>query len=467
MKTENIKFYVPVFALFFLTFSLFQCQPPADNTKLAIRKAIDEIAVINTHEHQRSPHELPDEVYGFYHLLQSSYLNSDVISAGASGFSMEKLDSLSLDELWDGYGPGLNYSRNTSYYGHFIKGFKILYEFDELYFTKENVSQLTSQIGENYQDYGKWFDKAFKTAGYELIFNDQYWNPFNCELNDKYYALVFHINPLVMEASNKPEPDKEKGNIYKQADIDGFEINNLDDYLAYCDYLFTKNVEHNAVCVKNSMAYSRSLDYEDISYQEAKALYEKLSSNLSQEESKKLQDFMFHWVIQKSIDHNLPIQIHTGYLAGNGNVLDNGKPVKLNNLFLKYREAKFVLFHGGFPWTGEYAAFGKMFPNVYLDIVWLPQISREEAVSALDVMLDCMPYNKFFWGGDCALIEESTGSLEFGKDVLTEVLTKRIQRGLLTEDVAIEIASRMFRENAIETFQLEKRLKRDFERMRL
>jgi hypothetical protein len=467
MKTPELKTSLSSFSLIIIILALFQCQAPTHNSELAIRNAIDEIAIINTHEHQRSPHELPDETYGFYHLLQSSYLNSDVHSAGASGFSLEKLDSLSEDELWSSYGPGLNYSRNTSYYGHFVKGFEKLYGFEDLYFTKENLSTLSGQIEENYQDYGQWFDEAFKTAGFELMFNDQYWSPFNCDLNEKYFALVFHINPLVMEASNKPEPGKEKGNIYKQAEIDDFEIKNLDDYLKYCSFLFQKNVEHNAVCVKNSMAYSRSLDYEDISYEEANALYEKPSSTLTQEESKKLQDFMFHWVIQKSIDHDLPIQIHTGYLAGNGNVLDNGKPVKLNNLFLKYPDAKFVLFHGGFPWTGEYAALGKMFPNVYLDIVWLPQISREEAVSALDVMLDCMPYNKFFWGGDCAFIEESTGSLEFGKDVLTEVLTKRIQRGLLTEDVAIDIVRSIFRENAIETFQLDKRLKRDFERMRM
>jgi predicted TIM-barrel fold metal-dependent hydrolase len=71
-----------------------------------------------------------------------------------------------------------------------------------------------------------------------------------------------------------------------------------------------------------------------------------------------------------------------------------------------------VLFHGGYPWTGEYAAFGKMFRNVYLDMVWLPQISRQEAVNALDEMFDAVPYNKFFWGGDCAYIEESVGSLE-------------------------------------------------------
>jgi hypothetical protein len=467
MKVHNRTLALSISTAIALAFILVQCKPSNFNTASKIRKVLDELAVINTHEHQRSPHEIPDERHGFYHLLQFSYLNSDVHSAGSWGYEMEKLDSLGADELWDTYGPGLNYSRNTSYYGHFVKGFKKLYNFNDLYFTKDNIITLSGQIEENYQDYGAWFDKAFKKAGFDLMFNDQYWAPFNCELNDKYFALVFHINPLVMEASNKPEEGMEKGNIYKQADIDGFEIANLDDYLRYCDFLFKKNVEHNAVCVKNSMAYSRSLDYEDIPYEEAKKLYDKSSSSLTPQEAKKLQDFMFHWVIQRSVDHELPIQIHTGYLAGNGNVLDNGKPVKLNNLFLQYPEAKFVLFHGGFPWTGEYAAFGKMFPNVYLDIVWLPQISREEAVSALDVMLDCMPYNKFFWGGDCALIEETTGSLEFGKDVLVEVLTKRIERGLLTEDVAIDIARSMFRENAIEVFQLDRKLERDFDRMKM
>jgi predicted TIM-barrel fold metal-dependent hydrolase len=103
-----------------------------------------------------------------------------------------------------------------------------------------------------------------------------------------------------------------------------------------------------------------------------------------------------------------------------------------------------------------------MFPNVYLDLVWLPQISREKAVLALDEMLDCVPYNKLFWGGDCAFIEESTGSLDFAKSVVAETLSKRIDRGLLTEDVAYDIVKRIFRENAVEIFKLEEKLGRQF-----
>jgi len=427
-----------------------------------IRDHADQVRVINAHEHQRWTEEIPANEFRFYQLLASSYLAADVNSAGAKGFDMTILDSLSLDELWNIYGEALDNTRNTSYYSHFVKGFQKLYGFGDLFFNRENVAELSISIQENYEDYRTWFDEAFNKAGYEVMFLDQYWNPFNTDIDNRYFALVFHINPLVSQISQKPDKGTEPQSVYKEAVRSGYDINILDDYLTFCDHLFKKNIENRAVCLKNSQAYSRTLYYDDVSYEEARALYDKPSSQLTPEEAKKIEDFMFHWIIQKSIEYGLPIQIHTGYLAGNGNVLDNGKPIKLNNLFLKYPEAKFVLFHGGFPWTGEYASLGKMFENVYLDIVWLPQISREEAVHSLDVMLDCVPCNKFFWGGDCHLIEESVGSLEYGKDVVSEVLANRVKRGLLTEESAFEIVDKIFRENAIEVFKLEDRLGREF-----
>ena len=294
------------------------------------------------------------------------------------------------------------------------------------------------------------------------MFLDQYWKPFNTIIDEEHFALAFQINPLVMQSSGRPGEGSRPEGIYAMAEEEGVSINSLEDYLEFCDLLFRRNVEHRAVCIKNSMAYSRSLDFEDVPFEEASELFRRQPGTLKKEEQKKIQDFMFHWIIQKSIYYDLPVQIHTGYLAGNGNVLDNGRPLKLNNLFLQYPEAKFVLFHGGYPWTGEYAAFGKMFPNVYLDLVWLPQISREEAIHALEEILDGVPYNKLFWGGDCAFIEESTGSLGFGKDVVATVLANRIDRGLLTEEVAIEIIDRIFRGNAIDVFKLEERLGRKF-----
>ena len=461
-KTHTTSVRIRILAIISLFFFISGCTVDENSVYLKIRNHADLVKVINTHEHQHQPEEYGDYTFRFYHLIAASYLAADVSSAGANGYDWKMIDSLSLDELWKIYGKALNYTRTSSYYSQFVKGFKQLYSFNDLYFTKSNIEVLSKQIEENYKNYNEWFDKAFHRAGYELMFIDQYWKPFNTEIDERYFALAFNINALVSASSRRPEKGSEPGGFYKEASRDGFTINNLDDYLKFCDHLLRKNIDKKAVCLKNSQAYSRTLFYEDVPYEEARALFDKPSSQRTSEEAKKIEDFMFHWIIQKSVEYSLPVQIHTGYLAGNGNILDNGQPIKLNNLFLKYPKAKFCLFHGGFPWTGEYAALGKMFPNVFLDLVWLPQISREEAVNALEVMLDCVPYNKFFWGGDCGLIEESVGSVSFAKDVVSEVLAKRIKRGLLTEDAALEIVNRIFRENAVEVFDLEKRLGKEF-----
>jgi hypothetical protein len=434
------------------------CRSNNDSVYERIRKHAEGILVINTHEHQHIPADYGNYKFRFYHLLAASYLAADVTSSGADASDWAGIDTLDSDQAWDVYGKALDYSRTTSYYYQFAEGFRELYELKDPYFTRENINSLSSEIEENYKDYNEWFDKAFRKTGYQLMILDQYWKPFNRDIDQKHFALAFNINLLVSSAAKKPGDGLEIYGLYREAARQNYTINNFDDYLSFCDTLFRENLRKKAVCIKNAMAYSRSLFYEDVSYEEAKLLYDRPSASLSPAEAKKIEDFMFHFIIRKAADYNLPIQIHTGYLAGNGNVLDNGYPLKLNNLFIKYPEAKFIIFHGGFPWTGECAALAKMFPNVYLDLVWLPQISMKEAVRSLDLMLDCVPYNKFCWGGDCGLIEESAGSLSVARDVVSEVLAGRVKRGLLSEDIALEITDRIFRKNAIEIFDLEPKL---------
>jgi hypothetical protein len=433
-----------------------------DSNQAQLKEYIDTIKVINTHEHQRWFPQYDEHDINFYTLLNHSYLQADLVSAGANRLGPKSINDGDLDTLWENYGQFLDFSRNTSYYSHFLEGFRILYGYNDSYFTKEGIRSLSEKITANYRNRDDWYADSFDKAGFEIMFVDQYWAPFNAELDIQYFALVFNINNLVSATTRRTIKYREDAplstNLYKLADHEGFPINTLEDYLAFADFLFQRFLYHDAVCLKNSMAYGRTLYYEDVSFEKAEELFSRDSSSLSQEEKKALEDFMFHWICKKSIELDLPIQIHTGYLAGNGNNIENGRPPKLNNLFLKYRKARFSLFHGGYPWVGEFAALGKMFPNVYLDLVWLPQISREAAVRGLEEMLDCMPYNKFFWGGDCHFIEESTGSLEFGKSVVAEVLANRVARGLLTEDVAKDIARKIFRDNAIQFFKLKEKL---------
>ncbi|MEW5902420.1 MAG: amidohydrolase family protein, partial [Acidobacteriota bacterium] len=404
-----------------------------------LRSYIDSIKVINTHEHQRWFPQYEGHALNFYTLLAHSYLQADLVSAGGPALTTEMINSGDLEAVWKAQGRFLDFCRNTSYYSQFVAGFRILYGYSEPFFTREGVQRLSGLIAENYRQREHWYEKAFAAAGFDVMFVDQYWDAFNTSLNPRFFALVFNINPLVTSIAKRSQLTSKEapaaGNIYRLAEDEGHPIESLDDYLGAASRLLERFQAHDVVCLKNSLAYSRSLDFEDVSSERAKALFGRPSEKLADAERKALEDFMFHWIIEKAIALELPIQIHTGYLAGNGNVLENSRPTKLTSLFLRHRHAKFSLFHGGYPWTGEFAALGKMFPNVYLDLVWLPQISRESAVRSIDEMLDGVPYNKFFWGGDCHFIEESAGSLEFGRDVVAEVLALRVERGLMSEAV--------------------------------
>ena len=207
--------------------------------------------------------------------------------------------------MWEQYGGPLNYSRATSYYGHFIKGFQKLYDFKNKYFTESNIPVLNAQIVNNYSNYPAWFGTAFQKAGFELMFLDRYWNSLEYDIDTNYYAGVIHINGMVLSSSSRPAPGEDLEFIYEKANEEGHTIKTLDDYLNYCDILFQKNVENKAVAVKSSLAYARTIEFEDVSFEDAKNLFAKPSESLSREEAKLIQDYLFHWFIKKSIENHL------------------------------------------------------------------------------------------------------------------------------------------------------------------
>jgi len=54
-------------------------------------------------------------------------------------------------------------------------------------------------------------------------------------------------------------------------------------------------------------------------------------------------------LVQLAEAHRVPVQVHTGLHAGNGNVLGNSRPADLTNLLYRYPRVTFDLFHVGYP----------------------------------------------------------------------------------------------------------------------
>lgn len=429
---------------------------------------------VDTHEHLLpnkgffiySPGDYDQGKTNFYHVVCRGYLGADLISAGAPAkWDTKKLDKGNMDELWDLYGKFLPYARSTTYYQQLREGFRVLYGFNEMYFTPDNIKQLSRQLSANYADFPKWFDTAFQRAGFALMFLDQWWNQFNVNIDTQHFALVFRVDNMVDYSTLRSRYEKmDSGDVnnnpFLLARQWNMPVKTLEDYLAVCERCFKMNVEQKAVAVKIGPAYTRTLEIDEVPLAEAESLYLKSADSMTPAQKKRLQDFMFHWVVKTASANDLPVQVHTGYLAGNYRSEDNANPMKLNSFILAHPEAKFMLFHGGFPWHGAIAALAKNIPNVYVDMVWLPQISRETAVNALQQWLDCVPYNKMFCGWDGHHIEESVGGMTVTESVVAEVLADRIDKGRLTVEAAKEIASAIFRENAIREFKLEQKLGR-------
>ena len=417
-----------------------------------IKSYLDTIEIVDTHEHL----QIPADSNNFFIFNTVSYFASDITSAGAPSFYEPKMTGFNADSIWNKFGKFYDYSRNTSYHEQFMNTLQILYGYDKPFLVKEDAEKLYRRIITNrYRHYDQWFDEVYKKTHFKTMLNDQYWNHFNTEIDTAHFKLVCNISScvlLVNEAAGNKKITSDK-NLLKLMHREVINTETLDDYITLVDSVIRIFKDKGAVCLKNVLAYSRSIDFEDIDYDTARKIYDKKGAP-DKLEIKHLQDFIFHHIIQQAIKLDLPVQIHTGYLAGNRGWLDNGQPMKLLNIFIKYPEAKFILFHGGYPWTGDYVALGKQFSNVYLDLVWLPQISKTAAIRTLNEMLDAMPYNKIMWGGDVLVIDDAVGSLELGKEVVSTVLSERVDKGWMTQEIALDVAKHIFRDNAMAIFRI-------------
>ena len=164
---------------------------------------------------------------------------------------------------------------------------------------------------------------------------------------------------------------------------------------------------------------------------------------------KPVEDYLIHYIIQQAVRRNLPIQIHTGLLEGSYNNLDNANPRHLIPLLAEYKEARFVLFHGGYPWTRDFIALGKMFPNVWLDMCWVWIISPRAGREMLHEMIETLPLNKVTaFGEDYIFVEGTYGHSGLARQNITQVLEEKVAEGWFGEDEAGQYARAVMYDNA-------------------
>jgi predicted TIM-barrel fold metal-dependent hydrolase len=428
-----------------------------------IRVEIESIPLLDTHEHLMSEEaRLATQIDFFYWF--SHYASCDLVSAGMSQQTLERLRDADrpLDERWAEFAPFWEHARTTAYGRALLLAAHDLFEIDDI--NEATYAELSQKISAS--NSRGWYDHVLKErANIELAILDPLEDvdptPLE-EIDRRLFAPVLHADGLIVPCNRIELRTLESKT--------GVAIHSLDDLLTAMDLTYERAVAVGVVGIKVGLAYQRSLHFDKVAKADAERVFNRLSrypvahhtvGDVTQEppvswaEAKPLQDYLLHQAIRRAIEHHLPIQIHTGLQEGNGNLVSNANPLHLVNLLLEYEEARFDLFHAGYPYQSEMATLGKNFANVYVDLCWVHVISPWVARQTLHEWIETIPANKIFaFGGDYIFVEGTYAHSRMARDDVAEVLAEKVELGYLTEDEAIAMARKLLRDNAVQFFRL-------------
>ena len=426
---------------------------PASGFEKRIQAAVDDIWLINTHEHMETEAERlakPDIDFAY---IFRNYPEFDLVSAGLDPFMKDLVFNAQFPERerWALLKPFWEAMRNTAY-GRVVQLIaRDFYGVNEL---NEATVAVISRTIKAEQKPGLYRKVLRDKARIELTIQDLGHRKFDPE----FYVHIEKFDQFIDIKSGAYM--REIGSSY------GIEVRTLADYESALARAFQAGLEYGMVGVKSVLAYSRILQYENVPRERAEQLFNELvskeavSKSYTFAEVKPLQDYMMHAVLTLVQQHKLPIQIHTGLHAGNSNTITNSMPTHLINLFMEFPGVNFCLLHSSYPYGGELATLAKNFPNVFIDMCWSHIISPSYSERYLHEWLETVPANKIMaFGGDYCTIEGSWAHSVIARRVVARVLIDRVKSGYFSEQEAVEIAGRLFRENALEVYKLKGRVR--------
>jgi hypothetical protein len=409
--------------------------------------------VIDTHEHVLPESDRVHLPVDFFTLV-SHYAVGDLISAGLPAADRAILNKADADakDKWRVFEPFWRYTRNTGYGEALRITIREIYGVDPI--SAATIVKINDAIRSRNKP-GLYRDVLKGRCHIRFALNDQYWEPAPTAVDPEFFALAQKFDTLVTPIT--PE------GLHRLEALTGLSITNLAGLKKAMEQQFQRALQLKMATIKTTIAYERDLYFPDTTVADASADFDNLARGKGVEEDEKrrlehrpfraLSNHMFHHLTQLAEAHGVPMQIHTGLQAGNGNYVAHAQPSQLSNVLLRYPRVKFDIFHIGFPYQHEVTVLAKTFPNVYADFCWMHIVSPSAARAALHEMLDSVPTNKIFgFGGDYRYPELTYGHLVIARRNIARVLAERVQDGACTEQEAFDTARGLLYDNPAQLF---------------
>ncbi len=241
----------------------------------------------------------------------------------------------------------------------------------------------------------------------------------------------------------------------------GRTVTSLDEYLAACREIFEAYKAMGAVAFKDQSAYSRTLDYGNPTRAEAEAVFNWFMEDPRRRASypdgiRPLDDYLFHEFLRMAQDMDLPVQIHTGHMAGIRNDIVKTNAIGLTKVIELHREVRFDLFHANWPYSGEWLYLAKNYPNVTLDFCWANIIDPIYCQNLFKQALSSVPHGKIHgYGSDFGgSVDRAWAHVQIARDNIAIALSDLVDLEYLGLDDAKEVAQAWLFGNANAFFRL-------------
>lgn len=426
-----------------------------------LHEQINAMPVIDCHEHLTGPEERPPYKEPIASLIHG-YMLSDLHSAalGISDHEVARLEDqdVSTDEKWPLFEKLWHATEHTAYARVTKLVLKNVYGENEM--TREALDRVAEKLADQTEE---TYFRTIDEAGIQVMLVDVLgeWG-LPERLGDfldgkkvfpsKWQPLIslpeLHVTTLTWETVNRVESLADRY------------ITSLDEYLEAVYIVFQRCMERGAVGIKDQSAYSRNLSYDLVPKAEAEAQFNRIladpRSSLGWPEGKPLNDYLFHQYMRFARDLELPVQLHTGHMAGIRNRVDKTNAALLGSVLELHRDVRFDLFHGNWPYLGDLLFLGKNYPNVAIDCCWLHIIDPDYASELLERSVLTLPHTKVHgFGGDYGDVPEFVaGHLQIARENISGTLTRLVERGWLEEAEALSLAADWLFNNPNRFFKL-------------
>lgn len=416
----------------------------------ALRERAAAMMLFDTHEHLHRESERLSQPADIF-LLFSTYLRSDLVSAGMDRNSMLALDdtTVPLEVRWKSVAPYWPFASTTGYGRATLIAARDLYGVEEI--NDKTYLTLSARVSEaNRPGVFKRILRDKARIGMAVLDDKMTMRGEPLRPDPEYFRLSVRFEYITLASTRQDLQYVEK--------MTGVSVSSLPGLERALEKRMDRALQEGMSAIKMGFAYDRTLEVGRTTRAEAERAFETLFASGGTQPpdaaaAKRLQDYLIHREVEHAAERHLPIQIHTGLLTGNKNENLRTNPSLLSPMISQHPRVRFGLMHGGYPYMSELAAMAKNLQNVYADLCWLHMIAPVAAVRLLDELIDAVPGNKILgFGGDSRQLEHAYAHAQMARAVTVEVLAAKAERGDLTETAVMALLDRILHSNGKDLF---------------